>query len=85
MRILSNTFHKETYQDVLDRKYGGSIRSNIFVSDRELNSKINRIYKVDLGRPTTSGSIYGTFNTPFIVFKNYTRKNKIKNIFLIEE
>jgi hypothetical protein len=34
---LRKLFFGETYQEVLDRKYGGSIPSNVLVNDRELN------------------------------------------------
>lgn len=88
MRIIKNIrklFFGETYQEVLDRKYGGSIPSNILVNDRELNNTgKKRVYKIEVtDSVTSSGSSFYNFFYPHHLNKHHFRKKKITKIFLL--
>ena len=82
---LRKTFFGETYQEVLDRKYNGSIPTNILVSDRELsNSGEKRTYKITItDTPTSTGTyLYNAFY-PHSLNKHIFRKRKISKLFSI--
>ena len=71
---LRKVFFGETYQEVLDRKYGGSIPSNILVNDRELNKAgKKKKFKID----TRVNKLF----YPYDFNKPYFRKRKITKIF----
>ncbi len=83
---LRKIFFGETYQEVLDRKYGGSIPINMLVNDRELNNagkkKVYNIKITDSGGYGVSGSGFYNFFYPYLD-KKYFRKKKITKIFSI--
>ncbi len=82
---LRKFFFGETYQQVLDRKYGGSIPTNMFVNDRELSyAGEKRTYKIAItNTPTSTGaSLYNTFY-PHSLNKHIFRKRKISKLFSI--
>jgi hypothetical protein len=86
MRIIKNIrklFFGETYQEVLDRKYGGSIPSNILVNGRELdNTGKKKVYKIEVtDSVTSSGSSFYNFFYPHHLNKHHFRKKKITKIF----
>ncbi len=85
-KIIKGYFFKvETYQQVLDRKYGGSIPTNISVNDRELsNAGEKRTYKIAItNTPTSTGaSLYNAFY-PHSLNKHIFRKRKISKLFSI--
>lgn len=82
---LRKLFFGETYQEILDRKYGGSIPSNMLVNDRELsNAGEKRTYKITItNTPTSTGtSLYNAFY-PHSLNKHIFRKRKISKLFSI--
>jgi hypothetical protein len=80
---LRKLFFGETYQEILDRKYGGSIPSNILVNDRELNNvSKKKVYKIEVtDSVTSSGSSFYNFFYPHHLNKHHFRKKKIIKIF----
>ena len=82
---LRKFFFGETYQEVLDRKYGGSIPTNMLVNDRELSKAgEKRTYKITItNTPTNTGaSLYNAFYTHSLN-KHIFRKRKISKLFSI--
>ena len=82
---LTKLFFGETYQEILDRKYGGSIPTNLLVNDRELSKAgEKRTYKITItNTPTSTGaSLYNAFY-PHSLNKHIFRKRKITKIFLL--
>ena len=82
---LRKLFFGETYQEILDRKYGGSIPTNLLVNDRELSKAgEKRTYKITItNTPTSTGaSLYNVFY-PHSLNKHIFRKRKITKIFLL--
>lgn len=82
---LRKLFFGETYQQVLDRKYGGTIPTNMLVNDRELsNAGEKRTYKITItSTPTSTGaSLYNAFY-PHSLNKHIFRKRKISKLFSI--
>lgn len=83
MRIIKKIrrfFFGETYQEVLDRKYGGSIPHNILVNDRELsNAGKKKKFKVDVRNE--AGVRINKFFYPHHLSKHNFRKKKITKIF----
>jgi len=81
---LRKIFFGETYQEILDRKYGGSIPVNMLVNDRELSKAgEKRTYKITItNTPSTGASLYNAFY-PHYLNKHHFRKNKITKIFSI--
>jgi hypothetical protein len=81
---LRKIFFGETYQEILDRKYGGSILVNMLVSDRELsNTGKKKTYKIEVtDSVTNSGSFFYNFFTHHLN-KHHFRKKKITKIFSI--
>jgi hypothetical protein len=83
---LRKIFFGETYQEILDRKYGGSIPNNMLVNDRELsNAGKKKTYKITItNTPTSSGnSFYNAMFYPHSLSKHHFRKNKITKLFSI--
>lgn len=87
---LRKLFFGETYQDVLDRKYGGSIPTNMFVNDRELSyAGEKRTYKITItNTPTSTGkTLYNARRKcafyPHSLNKHIFRKRKISKLFSI--
>lgn len=80
---LRNVFFGETYQEILDRKYGGSIPVNMLVNDRELsNAGKKKVYKIEVtDSVTSSGSSFYNFFYPHHLNKHHFRKRKITKIF----
>jgi hypothetical protein len=79
---LRKLFFGETYQEILDRKYGGSIPVNMLVNDRELSKAgEKRTYKITItNTPSTGASLYNVFY-PHYLNKHHFRKKKITKIF----
>jgi len=78
IKRIRKLFFGETYQEVLDRKYGGSIPSNILVNDRELNNAGKRKkFKIEISetRIKCNKIFYHHLN------KHHFRKNKITKVF----
>ena len=82
---LRKIFFGETYQEILDRKYGGSIPVNMLVNDRELNNTgKKKTYKIEVtDSVTNSGSSFYNFFYPHHLNKHHFRKKKITKIFSI--
>lgn len=83
MRIFSRLrkiFFGETYQEVLDRKYGGSIPINMLVNDREL-SNAGRKKKFKIDTRNEAGVRVNKLFYPYDFNKPYFRKRKITKIF----
>lgn len=81
---LRKIFFGETYQEILDRKYGGSIPVNMLVNDRELNNARKKVYKIEVADSvTSSGSSFYNFFYPHHLNKHHFRKKKITKIFSI--
>lgn len=79
---LRNVFFGETYQEILDRKYGGSIPVNMLVNDRELSNAGNKkVYKIEVTDSVTSGSSFYNFFYPHHLNRHHFRKRKITKIF----
>jgi hypothetical protein len=80
---LRKLFFGETYQEILDRKYGGSIPANILVSDRELSKAgEKRTYKITItNTPTNNGNSYYNAFFPHSLNKHHFRKRKISKLF----
>jgi hypothetical protein len=80
---LRKFFFGETYQEVLDRKYGGSIPANMLVSDRELSKAgEKRTYKITITNiPTNNGNSYYNAFYPHYLNKHHFRKRKISKLF----
>ena len=83
IKKIRRFFFGETYQEILDRKYGGSIPHNILVSDRELNNAgKKKVYKIEVtDSVTSSGSSFYNFFYPHHLNKHHFRKKKITKIF----
>ena len=80
---LRKLFFGETYQEILDRKYGGSIPANMLVSDRELSKAgEKRTYKITITNiPTNNGNSYYNAFYPHYLNKHHFRKRKISKLF----
>lgn len=80
---LRKIFFGETYQEVLDRKYGGSIPTNMLVNDRELsNAGKKKVYKIEVvTESVSSGSSFYNLFYPHHLNKHHFRKKKITKIF----
>ena len=88
MKIVKNIrklFFGETYQEVLDRKYGGSIPSNILVSDRELNNAgKKKKFKIEVSETRNEAGLrINKLFYPHHLNKHHFRKKKITKIFLL--
>jgi hypothetical protein len=80
---LRKIFFGETYQEILDRKYGGSIPVNMLVNDRELSKAgEKRTYKITItNTPTNNGNSYYNAFYPHYLNKHHFRKRKISKLF----
>jgi hypothetical protein len=81
IKKIRRFFFGETYQEVLDRKYGGSIPSNVLVNDRELNKGKKKKFKVDTCNE--AGVRCNKLFYPHHLNKHHFRKKKITKIFLL--
>ena len=72
---LRKIFFGETYQEILDRKYGGSIPVNMLVNDRELNNTGGKkVYKIEVtDSVTSSGSSFYNFFYPHHLNKHHSQ------------
>jgi hypothetical protein len=78
---LRKLFFGETYQEILDRKYGGSIPVNMLVNDRELSKAgEKRTYKITITNTPSTGASLNVFY-PHYLNKHHFRKKKITKIF----
>lgn len=83
IKEIRKYFFGETYQEILDRKYHGSIPTNMLVNDRELNNVgKKKQYKIEVIDSTTGtgASFYNLFY-PHHLNKHHFRKKKITKIF----
>lgn len=77
---LRKLFFGETYQEVLDRKYGGSIPPNILVNDRELNNAgKKKKFKIEISE--TRNIRCNNLFYPHNLNKHHFRKRKISKLF----
>jgi hypothetical protein len=77
---LRKLFFGETYQEVLDRKYGGSIPTNLLVNDRELNNAgKKKKFKIEISetRNIKCNKLFYAHS----LNKHHFRKGKITKIF----
>lgn len=83
IKKIRKYFFGETYQEILDRKYGGSIPTNMLVNDRELNNAgKKKQYKIEVIDSTTStGTSFYNLFYPHHLNKHHFRKKKITKIF----
>ena len=77
---LRKIFFGEKYQEVLDRKYGGSIPINMLVNDRELD-KAGKKKNFKIDTRNEAGVRVNKLFYPYDFNKPYFRKRKITKIF----